>query len=422
MDSILRIAIAGSVDDGKSTLLGRLLHDTGSLRVDQIDKMTQVGQSKGLAIDLASVTDGLKAEQEQGITIDVAYRYLDLDGRRVIFADTPGHEQYTRNMFTGASSAWASLLLVDAIRGLRDQTRRHAAIAALQGHQKLIFCVNKLDAMDYSQARFEALAAECQALADSLGIADISVIPLSALTGANVVAPHPDLAWFQGPTLLQLLRELAPATSADVLGPISIQSVLSEQRNGHTRRLLAVRFAGRALTVGESLNTAQGQEVRIQNAFSGGREVNQIEAGHDALIEIDREVDLTRGDWLLRRLEVFVDEIDVTLCWLDESASKPNQKVLVRHGDQWIRARLMNSGQRIDLARLCYHESDESIAPNELRRVRIKLAKAIPVSPFAVDRISGCCVLVDPRSNQTLAAGVVGSFLDETQPVGALLD
>lgn len=416
MSQILRIAIAGSVDDGKSTLLGRLLHDTGSLRVDQISKMKKVGASKGLQIDLASVTDGLKAEQEQGITIDVAYRYLDLAGRRVIFADTPGHEQYTRNMFTGASSAWASLLLVDAVRGLRDQTRRHSAIAALQGHQHLVFCINKLDAVEYSQTRFEELAAQCQTLADQLGIKQITLLPVAALNGANVVERHPSLAWFKGPTLLETLQSLSAQATHNAPSPISIQSVLTEHDQGQTQRLLSLRFSGQPLKVGDALQDAHGNSLSIKRAFAGGQEVETLQAGLDALIEIDREVDLTRGDWLFRQPPELSNRLDVTLCWLGQQIGQTRQNVVVRHGDQWIRGRILEASPAIDLANLCYHESYESMTPNSLHRVQIQLAKSVPVSAFDQDPVSGSCILVDPVTDQTLAAGVINSNMFTQEP------
>lgn len=409
MKDILRIAIAGSVDDGKSTLLGRLLHDTGSLRLDQVSKMKKIGADKGLEIDLASVTDGLKAEQEQGITIDVAYRYVDLDGRRVIFADTPGHEQYTRNMFTGASSAWASLLLVDAIKGLRDQTRRHSAIAALQGHQHLIFCINKLDALDYSKERFDELAQQCTNLATQLGVKHIQILPISALSGANVVTPHPSLDWFDGPTLLDSLKTLSAVTDETGATPISIQSVLTEQSEGRTRRLLSLRFGGANIQVGDTLTTQSGAKVRVVQAYASANSVQFLQADHEGLIEIDQEVDLTRGDWLFRAEPELADTLDLTLCWLSESSGQVRQKVSVRHGDRWLRGRIIQASPALDLAKLCYHDHYESMMPNSLHRVQIKLGQSVPSSPFKTDPISGSCVLVDPTTNQTLAAGVIQS-------------
>lgn len=405
--NILRLAIAGSVDDGKSTLLGRLLHDTGSLRTDQVDKMTRIGADKGMALDLASVADGLKAEQEQGITIDVAYRYLNLRGRRLILADTPGHEQYTRNMFTGASSAWGSLLLVDAQRGLRQQTRRHASIAALLGQDTVVFCINKMDAVGNDAERYQRLADECAELGRRLGFACVEILPISALTGDNVVQ-RGDLDWWHGPTLLDILIGLKPQPRARQANYLSVQGVLTDQSNGRTRRLLAVRFSGHPIAVGDALFAGTSQRpVRVKALYSGGHEVDQITAHRDGLVELEQEIDLARGDWLQRHICPWTRSLSPVVCWLGERPGRVGEKVLVRHGDRWIKAQISGAGQPVDLAQLCYHSTQQSLESNSIGRIQLRLAQSVPADDFACDPISGALVLVDPATRHTLAAGVL---------------
>ena len=405
--SILRVAIAGSVDDGKSTLLGRLLHDTGSLRLDQVEKITKAGASKGMDLDLASVADGLKAEQEQGITIDVAYRYLDLDGRRLILADTPGHEQYTRNMFTGASTAWASLLLVDAKRGLRDQTRRHASIAKLQGHQTLVFLINKMDAVQYSESKYNSLAAQCQQLANQLNVSRAIILPISALTGDNVVHPSEHMTWWTGTTVLDVLKNLERPSRARTATTLSIQSVLTQQVEGATRRLLAVRFDGPPLHQSQELSTSSGRIVTLKSIYSGGQEVTVIDADQDALIELNEEVDIARGDWLFTQAETLSKAAHPVACWFAEKTGRIGQKVLVRHGHQWLKAVISEASDSVDLGSLCYHTDRPPLQANSIGRIGMKFAKALPFGEFQHDRVSGSMILVDPESRQTLAAGVL---------------
>ncbi len=405
--SILRLAIAGSVDDGKSTLLGRLLHDTGSLRTDQVAKMTRIGADKGMALDLASVADGLKAEQEQGITIDVAYRYLNLRGRRLILADTPGHEQYTRNMFTGASTAWGSLLLVDAKRGLREQTRRHASIAALLGHDTVVFCVNKMDAVDNDPARYQALADECQALGERLGFKHLHILPISALTGDNVVT-RGALTWWEGDTLLDVLTALEPAARAQPAQVASVQAVMIEQSEGQTRRLLALRFAGGPIAVGDRLFAGvHARPVTIKAIYSGGASVTSVASNRDALVELDEEIDLTRGDWLQREPQTWTKTLSPVVCWLGERPGRVGEKVVLRHGDRWVKAQITDASQPVDLAELCYHSTQQSLESNSIGRIHLRLAQPVPAASFADDPVSGAMVLVDPATRQTLAAGVI---------------
>lgn len=357
-------------------------------------------------MDLASVADGLKAEQEQGITIDVAYRYLDLNGRRLILADTPGHEQYTRNMFTGASTAWASLILVDAKRGLRDQTRRHASIAKLHGHEAIVFLVNKMDAVDFSESRFNELANQCHELAKQLQISKPVVLPISALSGDNVVQPSSNMTWWSGSTVLDVLTGLERQHKAASAASISIQVVLIEQSAGRTRRLLSVRFDGQGLYRGQSLTTQSGRKVTVAHLYSGGQAVDRIDREQDALIELVEEVDLTRGDWLFSAPTEFSKQMNQ---WSVGSQTTPAAWVRRFWYATAIVAKSRDPKREspVDLGSLCYHKEVQPLQANSIGRITLKFAQALPSVDFATDRISGSLVIVDPSTRQTLAAGVI---------------
>ena len=425
----LRFLTAGSVDDGKSTLIGRLLFDSRAILADQLDTLEK--RAAGSAIDLSLLTDGLEAEREQGITIDVAYRYFATKQRKFIIADAPGHEQYTRNMVTAAAGSDAAVVLVDITKldthavpvKLLAQTRRHALLAQLLRVPSIVFAINKLDAVDDPAQAYEAVRA---ALLDFTEDADMDVagiIPVSALRGDNVTqAPSAETAtlqdwasWYRGPSLLQLLESLPTARERSV-GDLLIPVQYVAREDGQTQaggigdqpRTLWGRIAhgrvqaGHEVQLFPSKQKAIVAEVRVAGAL-----VDFAEAGQSAGLSLDRQLDVSRGDWIATPNTVNeTNRFAATLAWLDTEPAVVGRKYSVRHGNRWVQARITEIVSALDIHTLAERNAHE-LAVNEIGRVMIETQQALPIEAYATNRVGGSLIIVDPASNRTSGALLV---------------
>ena len=391
----LRFATAGSVDDGKSTLIGRLLYDAKGLFEDQLEALEE-------NFDLARITDGLRAEREQGITIDVAYRYFATPKRRFVIADCPGHTQYTRNALTGMSHADVAVLLVDARTGIRSQTRRHAYLAAMMGLSGVIVCVNKMDLVDWSQDRFEEVAAEIIAALQPLSIPSLHVLPVSALEGANVTAASPNLDWYAGPTLLELLEDFEPPVTDDKGGRLPVQVVLRPETG--EGRAYAGRIAEGTLAVGDEVVVLpRGMRTRIRTIETFDGPLESASAPMSVSVRFEEEVDVSRGD-LVAAVEdapAARSLVDVTLANLTDGALQADSQYLMKVGTQKTRVRVRSLRDQLDLETLEYVPGVEALRLNDIGRASLQA-----LEPLAVDG-GGRFILIDPWSNETVAAGLV---------------
>ncbi len=405
---VLRFLTAGSVDDGKSTLIGRLLHDTRALADDQLAALARVAQQRGESgLDLSLLTDGLEAEREQGITIDVAYRYFATPRRKFIIADAPGHEQYTRNMVTAASTAEAAVILVDASVGVMTQTRRHACIAHLLGVRHLIFAVNKMDLVGYSRDRFESVRADVATLARQLGAPGPHVLPVSALRGDGVVEHGGALAWHEGPALLELLEALDVRRDAEAL-PLRFPVQLVIRSDGS--RGYAGRVAAGVLVQGmEVIVPASGQHTTVREivTLDGPRSVAL--PGDSVTVKLAHDLDVGRGDLLVDATHPprAARSLDATVCWLDNTPLSPGTRLAVRHLASTVRARVQAIADRIDVEGFNRIPHPAHLDMNEIGRVTLALQRPLSVDPYTANRATGAFVLIDESTNRTVGAGLV---------------
>ena len=395
---LLRLATAGSVDDGKSTLIGRLLYDSKALMADQVADAES---------DLARLTDGLRAEREQGITIDVAYRHFLTPKRRFIIADTPGHAQYTRNMVTGASTADVAVVLVDAREGLLTQSRRHAAIAGLLRIPRVVLAVNKMDLVGYDQDAFRRICAEFRSWAGKLDVEEITCIPISALHGDNVVDPSEQMDWFRGPTLLQFL-ETVPVAVGRPDGPLRlpVQYVI---RTGE-QRAYAGQLAGGTVRPGDEVVVLPAGLATRVAAVEGP--AGPLEAAGPPLsvaLRLEDELDVGRGAMICRPDERphAARDLEATLCWMGESAARPGGRYVLKHTTRSERARLELIEETLDVATLTTHPGDDSLGLNEIARVRLRCAGELTFDAYADNRTTGAFILIDEATNETVAAGMI---------------
>ncbi len=400
---LLRLATTGSVDDGKSTLIGRLLHDAKLLQEDQVAAVAaSTARRGGEGLDLSLVTDGLRAEREQGITIDVAYRYFATPTRSFIVADTPGHVQYTRNMVTGASTSDVAVLLVDARHGVREQTRRHAAVAALLGVHHLVLAVNKLDLVDWSAERYDAIAAEVHALATQLGVRQVHLVPISALHGDNVVDPSVNTPWYDGPTLLGLLEALPidDSLTATTGLRLPVQLVIRPRVGSEERRWYAGAASGAEPQVGQEVVVAATGRTTTITAVEG--------TGTAVRVQLADELDVARGEMLtaVDDRPVVTDELTATVCWFAEKPLHAGDRLLVKHTTRLVPAMVTDIEHRFDIETFKRHPTAE-LAMNDLGRVRLRTGSPLAVDPYARNRRTGSFILVDERTNATVAAGLV---------------
>ena len=431
----LRFLTAGSVDDGKSTLIGRLLFDAQAILADQLDALEK--RAAGTPIDLSLLTDGLEAEREQGITIDVAYRYFATKQRKFIIADAPGHEQYTRNMVTAAAGSDAAVVLVDITKldltaqpmPLLAQTRRHALLAQLLRVPNIVFAVNKIDAAANPGAAFEATRGALLAFAEQAGIAVAGIVPVSALRGDNVTVPM-NVDWYSGPTLLQLLerlpaaqerkdgdlllpvqyvaRDVAGGVASGVASGVARDSGDEQEGAGHQPRTLWGRIAHGSVKAGDEIEVfPSGQRAVVAEVRLAGEVVARVDAGQSAGVVLDRQLDVSRGDWLATPSTIHAAQrFTATLAWLDTEPAVVGRKYTVRHGNRWVQARITSIESRLDIHTLAANDAHE-LAVNEIGSVTIELQQPLPVEAYATNRVGGALIMVDPASNRTSGALLV---------------
>ncbi|HET7729689.1 MAG TPA: GTP-binding protein [Usitatibacter sp.] len=410
----LRFTTAGSVDDGKSTLIGRLLLDAKGLLEDQLAAVARTTARRGDAgMDLSLFTDGLTLEREQGITIDVAYRYFATPRRRFIIADTPGHEQYTRNMVTGASTADLSVILVDAARGITRQTRRHAAVAALLAIPRVVVAVNKMDRVGFDRAVFERIAADFAQVAGSLGLQGVTPIPVSALEGDMVVARGERLGWYAGPTLLDVL-ESAPSGQAACELRFPVQGV-SRSRFGAAGELRGYqgRVESGTIRVGDRVGAWPGGfEARVAQLATLEGGIDSAVAGRSVTVVLDRQVDVARGDVLAHaesRPKV-VRRFGARLAWLDREPLAPGRRYRLKHGTQTVRATVEALESKLDLETLRADAGAAALEFNDIGTARIAVGRALVADRYRDNRATGSFVLIDEVTNHTVAAGMISEL------------
>ena len=417
MSSLLRLATAGSVDDGKSTLVGRLLYDTKSVLADQLDAVTRASVDKGLSTpDLSLLVDGLRSEREQGSTIDVAYRYFATPKRSFVLADTPGHVQYTRNTVTGASTAQLAVLLVDARKGVIEQTRRHAAVLALLGVPQLVLAVNKIDLVGYDEATFTVIAEEFAAHAESLGYARGSVlaIPVSALEGDNVATRSSRTPWYSGPSLLEHLEDVPVAPDPhDQALRFPVQYVIRPRTPEYPDyRGYAGQIAAGTVRAGDEIVVLpQGIRSRVERIDTADGPLEEAGSGTSVTLLLADDIDISRGD-LIAAADApprITDEITGTLCWLSSKPLKPGARVLVKHGARTVQALVGELHARFDEQKLSSVASPASLELNDIGLVTLTLAEELGVDDYGVSPRTGAFLVIDPKDGDTLDAGLVGA-------------
>ena len=413
MSELVRFSTAGSVDDGKSTLIGRLLYDTKTLFDDHLEAVERSSQRLGLAeTNLALITDGLRAEREQGITIDVAYRYFATPKRKFIIADTPGHVQYTRNMVTGASTADVAVILVDARKGLVEQSRRHAFIATLLRIPHLVVAVNKMDLVDWSEERFADIKAEFEAFATRLDVSDLTFIPMSALRGDNVVDRSMSMPWYSGPTLLAHLENLYIASDRNLVDcRFSVQYVIRPRSDEHhDYRGYAGQVAGGVWKVGDPVMVLpSGLETAVA-AIDGPRgPVEEAYPTMSVIIRLADDLDVGRGDMLSRpgNQPSVTQDIEATVCWMVDRPLVAGARYTLKHTTRSVRAVVREVRYRLDVNTIHWDESASSLGLNDIGRIALRTTAPVMVDPYRRNRTTGSFILIDEATNGTAGAGMI---------------
>ncbi len=413
---LLRLATAGSVDDGKSTLIGRLLYDSKSIFEDQLESIEQTSQARGAEqVDLALLTDGLRAEREQGITIDVAHRYFATPKRKFIIADTPGHTQYTRNMVTGASTANLAIILIDARKGILEQSRRHAFIASLLQIPHLVVAVNKMDLVDYDQEVYENIRTEFIDFATKLDIADLTFIPMSALVGDNVVDRSQSMDWYNGPTLLHHLEEVYIASDRNLLDArFPVQFVVRPQSKTHPDyRGYAGRVEGGIMRPGDEIVALpSGFTTKIKSIEQNGEQLEQAYYPMSVTVLLEDEIDISRGDMICRvnNQPKPTQDIEAMVCWMaDASTLNEGSKLAIKHTTNWGRAVIKEFRYRLDINTLSRDFEAKSLELNEIGKVRMRVTKPLMADLYDRNRQTGSFILVDESTNVTVGAGMITS-------------
>ncbi|MBA2550024.1 MAG: 50S ribosome-binding GTPase [Nocardioidaceae bacterium] len=412
---LLRFATAGSVDDGKSTLIGRLLLDSKAIFEDQLEAVEATSSAKGYDYtDLALLTDGLRSEREQGITIDVAYRYFATPTRKFIIADTPGHVQYTRNMVTGASTADLGLVLVDARHGLTEQSRRHAVILSLLRVPHLVLAVNKMDLVDYDQAVFEKIQQEFTAFATKLTIPDLTIIPISALKGDNVVTRSEPMSWYEGPSLIHHLEHVHVASDRDLVDArLPVQFVVRPKSDDfHDYRGYAGMVAGGVLKPGDDvLVLPSGFTSRISAIDLFDQELTEAYPPMSVTVRLEDNLDVSRGDMICRPQNAPTpsQDIDAMICWMTNAPLRPRQKLAIKHTTRSGRAMVKDIQYRLDVNTLHRDLETKELGLNEIGRVQLRTTVPLLCDPYATNKTTGSFILIDEATGVTVGAGMINS-------------
>ena len=411
---LLRFTTAGSVDDGKSTLIGRLLYDSKSIFEDQMEAIKESSQKKGDEnVNLALLTDGLKAEREQGITIDVAYRYFATPKRKFIIADTPGHIQYTRNMVTGASTANLAIILIDARKGVIEQTKRHSFIANLLRIQHVVVAVNKMDLVDYDQEVYDNIVAEYKSFASRLdNIVDITPIPISALNGDNIVDKSDKMDWYEGSSLLYHLENVYVGGDENhVQARFPVQWVIRPQSEKfHDFRGYAGRVAGGVFKPGDKVSVLpSGFTTKVKKVYRDEQEIEEAFAPQSVTLTLEDEIDISRGDMLVKSNNPPEQGQDISamVCWFSNQKLVPRGKYLIRHTSKETKAIVQNLDYKVDINTLRKEEDDSSLTLNEIGRISLRTAAPLFYDSYSKNRHTGSFILIDPGTNETVAAGMI---------------
>ncbi len=412
-NQLLRFTTAGSVDDGKSTLIGRLLYDSKSIFEDQLEAIETTSKKKGhQGVDLALFTDGLRDEREQGITIDVAYRYFTTPKRKFIIADTPGHIQYTRNMITGASTANAAIILVDARHGVIEQTKRHAFIASLLQIPHIIVCINKMDLVDFREEDYNKIIAQFEEFSSKLLVRDVRFIPISALLGDNVVKRSENMNWYQGSPLLDTLETMHISSDINkVDGRFPVQTVLRPQSEEHRDyRGYAGRISSGIFRKGDEITVMpSGFTSKIKSIDTFEEEIDEAYAPMSVSITLEDDIDISRGDMIVRTKNKpeSSQDLEVMLCWLNNESAKPRTKYVVRHTSNEQMAMIKEVIYKIDINTLSRKNDDKELHMNDISKVKIRTTKPLMYDSYRENRMTGSLILIDPATNQTVAAGMI---------------
>ncbi|MBI5658784.1 MAG: sulfate adenylyltransferase subunit CysN [Nitrosomonadales bacterium] len=409
---LLRFITAGSVDDGKSTLIGRLLHYSKSIFEDQLSAISKTSAKRGMAaVDLSLLTDGLLAEREQGITIDVAYRYFATPKRKFIIGDTPGHEQYTRNMVTAASTANLVVILIDARKGVLTQTRRHTYLASLVGVPHIVLAVNKMDMVEYSEETFNAICAEYRAFAAQLGIHDVTCIPMSALNGDMVVEHGDNLSWYKGAPLLELLENIVidyDVNTTDFRYPV--QWVCRPQtQEHHDFRGFAGRIESGEIAVGDEITVLpSGRSSRVKEIVTYDGNLQRAYAPQSVTLTLEDEIDVSRGDMFVKANATpqIAREFGAMLCWLAESPLDLNRKYIIKHTTRMVKCVFSRLEFRVDVNTLAHHETGK-LNMNDIARVAMKVQQPLALDHYSRNRSTGSFIVIDEATNNTVAAGMI---------------
>lgn len=410
---LLRFTTAGSVDDGKSTLIGRLLYDAKSVFQDQMNAIEKSSKKKGLShIDFSLLTDGLKDEREQGITIDVAYRYFSTPKRKFIIADTPGHIQYTRNMVTGASTANLALILVDVRKGVVEQTKRHSFIASLLQIPHIIVCVNKMDLVDYSEEAFNKVVREYETFASKMTTKDVRFIPISALHGDNVVDKGENLTWYDGRSLLSALENIHIASDENFIDMrLPVQTVIRPHSNEfHDFRGYAGRMASGTLRVGDVVNVLpSGFESKVKSIHTFDGDLQEAFPPMSVAVTLEDDIDVGRGDMIVKKNNQPepTQDVDLMLCWLNQKPSNPRAKYYLRHTSNEVKTMIKEIVYKVDVNTLSRSTEVTELHANDIARVRLRTTKPIFADEYRDNRITGSVILIDEVTNETVAAGMI---------------
>jgi sulfate adenylyltransferase subunit 1 len=410
---LLRFTTAGSVDDGKSTLIGRLLYDSKSIFQDQLDAVEKSSQIKGFDyVDLSLLTDGLKSEREQGITIDVAYRYFATPKRKFIIADTPGHIQYTRNMVTGASTANLAIILIDARKGILEQTHRHAFIASLLQIPHAIVCVNKMDLVDYKQDVYDKIVREFKEFSSKLNIKDVQFIPISALAGDNVVNRSENMSWYEGSTLMYQLEHVHIASDYNHVDcRFPIQSVIRPHTlEFQDYRGYAGRIDGGVFKAGDKIKVLpSGFTSTIKSVELNGEEIEEAFSPMSVTMRLNDEIDISRGDMIVRENNSpeVTQDIDILVTWMSEKPLQSRTKVFVKHTTNECISMVKEIKYKVDINTLHRIEGIDQIEMNDIARISIRTSKPLFVDPYERNRYTGSVILIDEQTNETIGAGMI---------------
>lgn len=412
-NQLLRFTTAGSVDDGKSTLIGRLLYDSKSIFEDQLQAIEMTSKKKGHeTIDLALFTDGLRDEREQGITIDVAYRYFTTPKRKFIIADTPGHIQYTRNMVTGASTANVATILIDARHGVVEQTRRHAFIASLLQISHIIVCVNKMDLVSFSEEVFNSIVSDFEKISSKMLVKDVQFIPMSALLGDNVVNRSENMTWYQGAPMLHTLETMHISSDINkVDARFPVQSVLRPQtKENRDYRGYAGRISSGVFRPGDEVTIMpSGFTSVIKSIHLFDQEIEEAYAPMSISMTLEDEIDISRGDMIVRsnNKPKPVQDLELMLCWLNNSSARPRAKYTILHTSNNQKAMVKEVIYKINIETLERNLDDKDLKMNDIAKVKIRITKPLMIDSYRVNRVTGSVVLIDDATNETVAAGMI---------------